>query len=168
MGRKQTEPWMPGQASAAHWVQGWALNVAAEPLQNEPLAGVLPRGNVSSPAMWNRFQLGATRAQSQCLETQLSVLCFFLVAWANVEDTDPHFKPPLCNRMYRRSIKDHPALVTLPSSILIPDARGLRDLPWFDHAVCKQHFCQRLFFKGNSAWCAKASGYWGYTIFVCN
>lgn len=81
VGHKQTEPWMPGEA-AAHWAQGWAPNVAAEPLQNEPLAGALPTGNVSSPAMWNRFQLEGTRAQSQCLETQLSVLYFFLVACA--------------------------------------------------------------------------------------
>ncbi len=82
VGHKQTEPWMPGEAAAAHWAQGWAPNVAAEPLQNEPLAGALPTGNVSSPAMWNRFQLEGTRAQSQCLEIQLSVLCFFLVACA--------------------------------------------------------------------------------------
>lgn len=81
VGHKQTEAWMPGEA-AAHWAQGWGPNVAAEPLQNEPLAGALPTGNVSSPAMWNRFQLEGTRAQSQCLETQLSVLCFFLVACA--------------------------------------------------------------------------------------
>lgn len=85
-GEAQTESWMLGKAAEAHWAQGWASHVAAEPLQNELLARALPTGNVSSLAMWNRFQLEGTRAQSRCLGTQLSVPFFFQVA-STVEKT---------------------------------------------------------------------------------
>lgn len=66
-----------GEAAEAR--MGSRCTVAAQPLQNEPPA-ILPTGNVSNPSMWNPFQLEETGAQNQCLETQLSVPCFFLAA----------------------------------------------------------------------------------------
>lgn len=71
------QSWILGEAAQAHWVQGCAPEVAAEPLQNERLATALPTGNVSNPAIWKRFKLEGTSAQSQCLGTQLSVPFFF-------------------------------------------------------------------------------------------
>lgn len=123
---KQTD-WAPeflARLGGAHWAQGWVPNVAAEPLQNEPLAEVLPTGNVSRPAMWNPFQLEGTGEQSHCLETQLSVLgLFFPSGPHSVEDTNLHHTTP--RECARRSKKDHHVLNSLASSDLLPSARGI-------------------------------------------
>ena len=75
--------------------------------------------------MWNPFQLEGTSAQSQSLETQLSVLCFFPSGLHSVEGTVLHFNSPHdCSRTYRRSNKGHRALDSRRlSSFWLPDAR---------------------------------------------
>lgn len=140
---KQTESWILGEAAEAHWAQGWASHVAAEPLQNELLARALPTGNVSSLAMWNRFQLEGTRAQSRCLETQLSVPFFFQVA-STVEKT---LTCILCHRTIAGECTEDLNKTTvlfnsLTSSVLLPDTKGIRG-PWSEPRFNQVNNCEQ-------------------------
>lgn len=93
--------------------------------------------------MWNPFQLEGTSAQSQRLETQLSVLCFFPSGLHSVEGTVLHFNSPHdCSRTYRRSNKDHRAHDSRRLlSFRLPDAR--------EEAVWAQRktFTRRIIFQ---------------------
>lgn len=79
-GRTGTESWVSDRTAVVPRLQGrGSLCCCWTPLQSEPLAGALPPGNVSNPAMWNLLLLKRMTAQPRCLETQLGVLYFFLL-----------------------------------------------------------------------------------------
>lgn len=160
--RIQTGPWMLGEAAAAHGAQRRAPSVAAEPLQYEPLAEALPTGNVSSPAMWNRFWLNGATAQSQCLETQLSVLCFFLLACA-VKKTlthifNLHTTVTECTELKTTVFFDSPSSSRL---FLLPQKYDSSGGPWWS-AGWYATILPQIIFRGNSVRCAEAPGHRGH------
>lgn len=151
------QSWIVGEAAQAHWVQGCAPQVAAEPLQNEHLATALPTGNVSNPAIWKRFKLEGTRAQSQCLGTQLSAPFFFQAACTEQ-------KTLTCILTHRKTAWECTEEWRKTTPVLAD--RYYQPMPEDkDTRQCGTHFCYGWFFEGNSVYSQNTeSDIWGENI----